>query len=49
MKYPWLTIAIVAIVVATSALKSVEGFTKFRSSFIVIAGYGVAFTSCRRT
>lgn len=43
MKYLFLTIAIVAEVIATSALKSVEGFTKFWPSAIVIVGYGVAF------
>jgi small multidrug resistance pump len=43
MKYLYLTIAIIAEVIATSALKSVEGFTKLWPSVIVVAGYGVAF------
>jgi len=43
MKYLFLTIAIIAEVIATSALKSVEGFTKLWPSVIVVAGYGVAF------
>jgi small multidrug resistance pump len=43
MKFVFLTIAIIAEVIATSALKSVEGFTKFWPSFIVILGYGIAF------
>lgn len=42
---PWLylTIAIVSEVVATSALKSAEGFTRLVPSMLVIAGYGLAF------
>ena len=43
MKYLFLTIAIIAEVIATSALKSVEGFTKLVPSLIVILGYGTAF------
>jgi len=43
MKYLFLSIAIIAEVIATSALKSVEGFTKLWPSVIVVAGYGVAF------
>lgn len=43
MKYLFLTIAIIAEVIATSALKSVEGFTRFWPSLIVVLGYGVAF------
>lgn len=43
MKYLFLTIAIIAEVIATSALKSVEGFTRLWPSVIVAAGYGVAF------
>lgn len=39
----FLAIAIVAEVVATSALKSSEGFTKLGPSAIVLVGYGVAF------
>lgn len=43
MKYLYLTIAIVAEVIATSALKSAEGFSKLGPSLLVIIGYGVAF------
>ena len=43
MKYFYLTIAVIAEVIATSALKSVEGFSKLWPSVIVVAGYGVAF------
>ena len=38
-----LAIAIVSEVVATSALKSSEGFTRLLPSVIVVAGYGAAF------
>lgn len=43
MKYLYLLIAIVAEVIATSALKSADGFTKAVPSVIVVAGYAVAF------
>ena len=43
MKYIFLTIAIFAEVIATSALKSVEGFSKLGPSALVVIGYGVAF------
>ncbi len=43
MAYIYLAIAIVAEVVATSALKASEEFTKLLPSLIVIIGYGVAF------
>ncbi|MGC8770829.1 MAG: DMT family transporter [Brevinematia bacterium] len=43
MKWIFLSIAILAEVVATSALKSAEGFTKLLPSIIVIIGYGIAF------
>ncbi len=39
----FLAIAIVSEVIATSALKSSEGFTKLAPSVIVVAGYGAAF------
>ena len=39
----FLTIAISSEVIATSALKSSEGFTRLAPSFIVVAGYGAAF------
>ena len=38
-----LSIAIFGEVVATSALKASEGFTKLTPSIIVVLGYGVAF------
>lgn len=42
---PWLylAIAIVSEVVATSALRSVEGFTRWLPSVLVVAGYGSSF------
>lgn len=43
MAYTYLAIAIVAEVIATSALKASEGFTKVIPTLIVIIGYGVAF------
>jgi small multidrug resistance pump len=43
MKWIFLSIAIIAEVIATSALKSAEGFTKLVPSVIVILGYGIAF------
>ena len=41
--YLYLAIAIIAEVIATSALKASEGFSKLIPSVIVIVGYGVAF------
>src|SRR5512144_498893 len=38
-----LVIAIIAEVIATSALKAAAGFTRPGPSFVVVAGYGVAF------
>ncbi len=43
MAYLYLAVAIIAEVIATSALKASEEFTKFVPSAIVIIGYGVAF------
>lgn len=42
-KWLLLGIAIVAETIATSALKSSEGFSKLVPSVVVLAGYGVAF------
>ena len=42
-KWLMLGIAIVAETIATSALKSSEGFSKLLPSAIVLVGYGVAF------
>ena len=41
--YVYLTIAIIAEVIATSALKASEEFTKLTPSVIVALGYSVAF------
>jgi small multidrug resistance pump len=41
--YLYLSIAIIAEVIATSALKASEGFTKLVPSSIVVVGFGVAF------
>lgn len=43
MTYLYLAIAIVAEVVATSFLKSCEGFTRLWPSFVVLVGYAFAF------
>lgn len=43
MVWFYLCIAIVAEVVATTALKSSEGFTRLAPSLIVVTGYVIAF------
>jgi len=43
MAYVYLTIAIVGEVIATSALKASEQFTRLWPSLLVVAGYGCAF------
>ena len=43
MKWIYLSVAIIAEVIATSALKESQGFTKTTPSLITILGYGVAF------
>jgi small multidrug resistance pump len=43
MHFVYLLIAIVAEVVATSALKSSEQFTRLTPSLLVVAGYATAF------
>ncbi len=43
MTYLFLTIAIIAEVAATSALKASDEFTKIIPTMIVIVGYGTAF------
>ena len=43
MNWLLLSIAIVAEVIATSALKAADGFTRLGPSLVVIAGYGIAF------
>ncbi|WP_310538905.1 SMR family transporter [Phenylobacterium sp.] len=41
--YAWLAIAIVCEVIATTALKASDGFSKTLPSIISAGGYGVAF------
>ncbi|MGQ6336143.1 multidrug efflux SMR transporter SsmE [Serratia sp. IR-2025] len=41
--FMYLTMAIVAEVIATTMLKASEGFTRLRPSLLVVLGYGVAF------
>ncbi|SEA82313.1 MAG: multidrug efflux SMR transporter [Paraburkholderia sp.] len=41
--YLWLAIAIVAEVIATSALRAADGFSRLVPSIVVVAGYAVAF------
>lgn len=43
MAWIYLCIAIIAEVVATTALKYTEGFSRLAPSAIVVAGYGAAF------
>lgn len=43
MHWLHLAIAIVAEVIATSALKAAAGFTRPQPSLVVVAGYGLAF------
>ncbi|WP_281280385.1 DMT family transporter [Pelagibacterium montanilacus] len=43
MTYVFLMIAIVAEVIATSALKATEGFTRLWPTALVAIGYGTAF------
>ena len=43
MTYLYLAIAIVSEVVATSFLKSTDGFTRLAPSILVICGYATAF------
>jgi small multidrug resistance pump len=43
MNWVYLGTAIVAEVIATTALKSSEGFTRLVPALVVVAGYGVAF------
>ncbi|MGQ4878029.1 DMT family transporter [Billgrantia sp. LNSP4103-1] len=43
MAFVYLALAIVAEVVATSALKATDGFTRLGPSLVVVAGYVIAF------
>jgi small multidrug resistance pump len=47
--YLILLLAIAAEVVATSALKACENFTRLPPSILVVVGYGVAFTCLSMT
>ena len=49
MHWLYLSIAILAEVIATSSLKAAEGFTRLTPSLIVIFGYGTAFYSLSLT
>lgn len=43
MTYIYLTIAILAEVIGTAALKSSDGFSRLGPSLVTAAGYGIAF------
>ncbi len=43
MEYLYLSIAIVAEVIATNALKASDGFTRLNQSIVVVVGYSAAF------
>ena len=43
MNWLYLSIAIVAEVIATSALNAADGFTRSGPSLVVVVGYGIAF------
>ena len=43
MNYAYLFVAILCEVIATSALKAAEGFTRLWASVVVAVGYGLAF------
>ncbi|MBA2780515.1 DMT family transporter [Billgrantia kenyensis] len=43
MAFVYLALAIVAEVVATSALKATHGFTRLGPSLVVVIGYAIAF------
>jgi small multidrug resistance pump len=45
----FLAVAIIAEVIATSALKASEGFSKTIPSILVVAGYGIAFWCLSQT
>ncbi len=47
--YITLTIAIISEVIATTALKATEGFTKWQPSLVVVVGYSVSFYMLSRT
>lgn len=41
--YAWLLVAIIFEVIATSALKETQGFTRLVPSLVTVAGYALAF------
>ena len=41
--YAWLLVAIIFEVIATSALKDTQGFTRLVPSLVTVAGYALAF------
>ncbi|HEY4071611.1 MAG TPA: SMR family transporter [Herbaspirillum sp.] len=43
LPYLYLSIAIVSEVIATSALRAADGFTRLLPSILVVAGYALAF------
>ena len=43
MQWIFLAIAIVAEVIATTALRATDGFTRVAPSLVVVVGYGVSF------
>ena len=43
MQWIFLAVAIVAEVIATTALRATDGFTRAAPSLIVVVGYGVSF------
>ncbi len=45
----WLACAIVAEVVATTALKAADGFTRLAPSLLVVVGYAIAFYCLSQT
>lgn len=49
MRYVWLTAAIVLEVLATSSLKTCDGFRRLWSSLVVVGGYGTAFYCLSQT
>ncbi|WP_194722138.1 DMT family transporter [Noviherbaspirillum malthae] len=43
MNWIFLSVAIIAEVIATTALKASDGFSRLGPSVLVVAGYGIAF------
>lgn len=43
MNWIYLSVAIIAEVIATTALKASDGFSRLGPSALVVAGYGIAF------